>query len=328
MMDKFLTLRLYHDPPLADVQAVIAQAKQAGATGVAVVTTEYVQCEAGSVQIVPSPWGWIWPDQGQAPGLVGNTTPWRTVDAVAQLVVGASLRLLLKPHLDIAWHHPDGTYGYGGWRGYALPPDGMPGGPDYLDFLWPYVRRLRALPRDTIFCLGCELYEFTRHSGAAWWQAVAAWVRRRHRGPLTYAANWGDEVGRLADLWPALDYIGVDAYYPLAAMPTPDPAVLAQGWRAVYAELAPLLARAGRPVLFTEVGYRNDARCMVDPYADPAPDAVPADAGQAACWAAFHAAWPDVPFVAWDGPVVGQEPPAISMDVLRTPELARRVFGA
>src|SRR3954462_6235772 len=108
-LDKYLTLRLYHDPPLADLQTAVTQAQLAGATGIALVPTHYVACNAGDAAIVKAPFGWIWADTGQAPGLVGNTTPLATVRAVAHLVRDADLALLLKPHLDIAWHQADGT---------------------------------------------------------------------------------------------------------------------------------------------------------------------------------------------------------------------------
>lgn len=331
MTEKYLTLRLYHDPPRADLYAAVNVAQDAGATGIALIATHYIACNAGSTAIVKSPWGWIWRDCAQSPGLVGNSTPGGTVVALAEYVRAAGLALILKPHLDIAWHNPDDTWGYGGWRGYAEPPDAYTWRDAYRKFLGPYITLARAT--GATLCLGCELYRTTVRFGADWWIGHAQWLRRdcHFREPLTYAANWGwgadAEVVCLADLWPWLDRVGLDAYYPLASAPSTDPVVLAAGWRAAYVELAPILARAGRKLLFTEIGYRNDDRCMVNPYEDPAPGAVPSDAGQAACWTAFHAAWPGVSFVAWDGPVVGLEPAAVSMNVLRTPDLSRIVFG-
>jgi hypothetical protein len=86
------------------------------------------------------------------------------------------------------------------------------------------------------------------------WRELIAAVRELYPGALTYAANWyggATEVG----FWDALDYAGVDAYYPLAASPEADSAALAAGAREVVARLAELAAESGRPVLLTEVGF-------------------------------------------------------------------------
>jgi hypothetical protein len=86
------------------------------------------------------------------------------------------------------------------------------------------------------------------------WRELIAAVRELYPGALTYAANWyggATEVG----FWDALDYAGVDAYYPLAASPDADSEALAAGAREVVARLAELAAESGRPVLLTEVGF-------------------------------------------------------------------------
>jgi len=86
------------------------------------------------------------------------------------------------------------------------------------------------------------------------WRELIAAVRELYPGALTYAANWyggAEAVG----FWDALDYAGVDAYYPLAASPDADAGELAAGAREVVARLAGLAAASGRPVLLTEVGF-------------------------------------------------------------------------
>ena len=48
------------------------------------------------------------------------------------------------------------------------------------------------------------------------WRSIIEAVRAIFTKPdsLTYAANWGEEE-RAIRWWDALDYIGIDAYYPL-----------------------------------------------------------------------------------------------------------------
>lgn len=331
-----ITLRLYHDPPLAEIQAIISQAQAAGADTIALVPHHYIACEAGSAQIVKQPFGWIWADTAQAPGLVGNTTPLATVQACAEAVRAVGLALVVKPHLDIAWHQADGSWGYGGWRGYAEPPDVSTWRDAYRAFLRSYVGL--AQQTGATLCMGCELYTVTKQHGAGWWVDLARWVRQNlhFTGPLTYAANWGwgddAEVRRLEPLWaapqrsgrPLVQWIGLDAYYPLADVPTTDPAILAAGWARVQSELAPLLARVGKPLLFTEAGWANWTLAPVEPWQV---GAARDDAAQAACWESFLRAWPGVAFIAWESAVPGLPDPDVSHNLLRDPALAARVLG-
>lgn len=39
-------------------------------------------------------------------------------------------------------------------------------------------------------------------------------IRRVYHGPLTYAANWSGEYKQIR-FWDALDYVGIQAYFPL-----------------------------------------------------------------------------------------------------------------
>ena len=45
------------------------------------------------------------------------------------------------------------------------------------------------------------------------WNELILKIKKLYKGKLTYAANW-DEYKRI-HFWNVLDYIGVDAYFPL-----------------------------------------------------------------------------------------------------------------
>lgn len=97
------------------------------------------------------------------------------------------------------------------------------------------------------------------------WRELIAAVRVLYPGPLTYAANWhegAEEVG----FWDALDYAGVDAYYPLAASPEAGPAELDRGAREVAERLRRLAETSRRPVLLTEVGFAARRAAWVAPH--------------------------------------------------------------
>jgi len=72
---------------------------------------------------------------------------------------------------------------------------------------------------------------------------------------LTYAANW-DEFKRVP-FWTALDYIGIDAYFPLSDEKSPSIANYEQGWKPHKEQIVKLQKQLNKPILFTEFGYRS-----------------------------------------------------------------------
>ena len=157
--------------------------------------------------------------------------------------------------------------------------------------------------------LGCELVQVTKDLGAEFWIGVAQWVRARgFTGPLTYSANWGyaddAEYNRLKALWPHLDYIGVDAYFPLVPLNYNGPLdvdTLTAAWhrRGIEQDWCPridddllrLSHEANKPLLFTEIGYGNHRHAPEAPGEDAPPDAVRDDDLQTRLTAAFHRRW-------------------------------------
>lgn len=110
-----------------------------------------------------------------------------------------------------------------------------------------------------LFCIGTELMGTTGKS--ARWRSLIADTRSLYSGPLTYAAvhsspTWKGEEVRI-DWWDALDYIGVDAYYPITDRDSPTVDQLREGWTPWAKLLSGLASRWRIPVILTEVGYRN-----------------------------------------------------------------------
>ncbi|HMB63932.1 MAG TPA: glycoside hydrolase TIM-barrel-like domain-containing protein [Eudoraea sp.] len=106
----------------------------------------------------------------------------------------------------------------------------------------------------SIMCIGTELEAFVEHR-PDYWKALIKKVRAVYKGRLTYAANW-DEYKR-TPFWKDLDYIGIDAYFPLSEEKTPTVEELKQAWQPWKLKIASLSKETGKPVLFTEFGYRS-----------------------------------------------------------------------
>ncbi len=88
------------------------------------------------------------------------------------------------------------------------------------------------------------------------WRKLIADVRLIYPGKLTYAANWYQEYERVK-FWDALDFIGVQAYFPISDAPNPNLERLTEGWSKHHPPLEKIATKYDKPILFTELGYRS-----------------------------------------------------------------------
>ncbi len=157
------------------------------------------------------------------------------------------IKIMLKPQIWV-------------WRGEFTGDIGMQSEKDwatfektYSDFILTYAQ----VAQDTgveIYCIGTELEEFITHR-PDFWRGLIKKVRSVFKGKLTYAANW-DEYPR-TPFWEQLDFIGVDAYFPLSQEQFPTKLELSSGWQKWKTRLAEAALHFEKPILFTEFGYRS-----------------------------------------------------------------------
>ncbi len=112
----------------------------------------------------------------------------------------------------------------------------------YEAFLRHYSRLAQRIGAD-LFCVGVEFSRLTRHQEP--WRRLIGLVREWYSGRLVYAANWGAEFESVG-FWDALDYIGLNNYYPL-----PDDLSAA----GVVDKVKRVHRAYGKPVLFPEAGF-------------------------------------------------------------------------
>ena len=105
-----------------------------------------------------------------------------------------------------------------------------------------------------ILCIGTELEKFVAQR-PKYWNRLISKIKKVYKGKLTYAANW-DEFKRVP-FWKQLDYIGVDAYFPLSDKKTPTVAEFEKGWQLHKKEIQKIQQQNNKPILFTEYGYRS-----------------------------------------------------------------------
>ena len=212
-------------------------------------------------------------------------------DAVRQSIRelrGLGLKVMLKPHVDVQ----DDT-----WRGTIAPRSASVWFASYRAFLAHYA----ALAQEEgvlLLCIGTELATMTRAAHAAEWDAVISEARALYRGPLTYAANAntpGDEFTSVS-FWPRLDVLGLDVYPPLTNKTNPTREELAQAWTRnrdgnnMQAAYRNWQAAWGKPVIFTEIGYRSGDGANRTPWDYSVP--LVSDPGeQADCYVAAYEVW-------------------------------------
>jgi hypothetical protein len=159
------------------------------------------------------------------------------------------LKVLFKPHVDLS-EDPDH------WRGQIgtgfNPEQWSEWFTSYSQFILHYAELANQNGVDE-FCVGTELS--IAQTQEAQWRKLVKEIREIFRGPLVYAANFGDEYS--LNWWDTLDYIGVDAYYPLTLQVHPSLTALKLSWNVIGVYLAGLAAKENRQILFTEIGYRS-----------------------------------------------------------------------
>jgi hypothetical protein len=159
------------------------------------------------------------------------------IAALAALARQRGIRILLKPQI---WVRP-------GWPGdvhFDSAADRARWFAEYERFLVHYARLASRVHAD-LFCVGVEFGRMTRYE--AEWRRLIRSARSLYAGPLVYAAAQGEEFETIR-FWDALDYIGLNNYYPL-----PDDLRMDEVVRKVEA----VHARYQRPVIFTEAGFAN-----------------------------------------------------------------------
>lgn len=157
------------------------------------------------------------------------------------------IKIMLKPQIWV-WHGE-----FTGDMIMKTEEDWLKLEATYEDFVLTYAELAEETGVE-IYCIGTELEEFVKNR-PEFWSSLIDKVRKVYSGKLTYAANW-DEYKR-TPFWSKLDFIGVDAYFPLSDKRNPTKEEMAAGWQKWKPTLLEISKKADRPILFTEFGYRS-----------------------------------------------------------------------
>src|SRR5579864_5939964 len=197
-------------------------------------------------------------------GYPGGMERSEDIEAITALAHQRGIKVLLKPQL---WTHS----GFPGTLDFPEPHRRAQWFAQYRKFL-EYYAVLAAKIHADLFSVGVELGKMTPYESE--WRALVARAREIYPGPLVYSATQGPEFETIR-FWDALDYIGLNEYYPL-----PDDLSTTSLVRTIEA----IHQKFARPVIFTEAGFPSFSRPNRAPW-DETPRAL-APAEQARCYEA------------------------------------------
>lgn len=169
------------------------------------------------------------------------------VVATVQYAHELGMNVMLKPHV---WVRGQGWAGEFEMKNEA---DWKEWEQNYRDYIISYAQVADSLNVE-LFCIGTE-YRLAVRQRPEFWHGLIKEVKGIYDGKLTYAANWDNyqNVG----FWDDLDYIGVDSYFDISENKTPSVAHLTEKWGPVKGDLQSFANGKGKPILFTEFGYKS-----------------------------------------------------------------------
>lgn len=161
------------------------------------------------------------------------------------------VKVMLKPHFWVK-----GT----GWAGQLefTEENWLKWEKNYTEF----VLKMAKIAEDNnmeSFCFGVELKSAVRNRPDFFVQLIPK-IKAVYHGKLLYAANW-DSYKRIP-FWDQLDYIGIDAYFPLSDDITPNVAEIKVMWQEMKLEMEDFAFQHKKQIIFTEFGYRSIDRAV------------------------------------------------------------------
>ncbi|MDH3650269.1 MAG: hypothetical protein OEQ53_11335 [Saprospiraceae bacterium] len=176
------------------------------------------------------------------------------IDSTYRRLAAEALRLglqtIIKPHV---WMQAD----QGFWRSdidFKSQAEFDVWASQYMDFILHFAKISEEI-QAPYFCIGAELSELSK-GYPDYWKMLIKEVRKVYGGKLFYAANWHDEYEHI-QFWDELDLIGVQAYFPICPEPNPTVDNLKAGWRPHLTQIKRFSRRIGKPILFSEIGYKS-----------------------------------------------------------------------
>jgi hypothetical protein len=177
-----------------------------------------------------------------------------------KLAHAAGFKVFIKPHVWI------NTPSDGKWRSDIFPTNDEnweTWKTEYRNYILRYAK-IAEQANAEMFCIGTEFSRLTVEKSLFWKQLIKD-VRSIYSGKITYAANWYNEFENIT-FWDDLDFIGIQAYFPLVTKKYPSTEDIITGWNKHLPAIEAIHKKYNRKILFTEMGYRSTAESAIKPW--------------------------------------------------------------
>ncbi|MBD3322439.1 MAG: hypothetical protein GF350_15160 [Chitinivibrionales bacterium] len=180
-----------------------------------------------------------------------RTIPDSEFIAACSGVIESGLNLVVKPHIDVTSGTP---------RAEIEPVDRNAWKGSYLEFVLHYAT-IAENAGAAVFSVGTEFMALSKDTEL--WEEIIDSCQTRFHGELTYSACPQEALS--VGFWDRLDYIGVNAWFPVSKREQPALEDMLFAWSTWKTMLRDISLRFGRAVLITEIGYMNSSRTAKNP---------------------------------------------------------------
>jgi len=190
-----------------------------------------------------------------------NTVSDNTIRLFADAAHKRGLTVMLRPLLDETTFIPGG-----GWRGVIQPADRNA----WFSSYGAIIRDWARLAQETgieMFAIGAELVSLENE----WtqWVNIIDRTREAYEGQVLYSFNAAAAAEILTEdslrFVSELDFIGIDAYYPLDAPDGASSGQLITAWQPSIKQIQNIRRSSGKKTVLTEVGVRSVAGSFRQP---------------------------------------------------------------
>ena len=211
--------------------------KQISANAISVIPYGFTRSGEPNVQFNITRWQW-WGERSDG------------VIETIRLAHDKKLTVMVKPQLYIP----------GSWTGdmtFDSDQEWSAWESAYEDFILTFAKIADSMETE-LFCLGTE-FKTSVNLRPQFWKNLILKVRTVFSGKITYAANW-DDFDEFP-YWNLMDFIGVNAYFPLSDLATPTVLALTEAWQPYVHKIEQLAITENKPIIFTEYGYLSVDHC-------------------------------------------------------------------
>lgn len=210
----------------------------------------------GGVKRVNAEWVALIPyghtEKGEAEVHYSDSSRWwgESINGIKECIKMAQeegLKTMMKPHVWVIGQGWPGDFDLSNEEDWKIWET------SYEKYILTFAKLSNSMKVD-LFCIGTE-YRKAVVKRPEFWKSLIKKVKEVYEGKITYASNWDNYENVV--FWNELDFIGIDAYFPLSIEAQPKLEELKTAWSIVEKKLKKFSEKYDTKILFTEYGYKS-----------------------------------------------------------------------